>query len=104
MKCVKTARCLSLSMNAFCLLSAWMLKLQRGLSVSKRRTQMQVFLSNLGHSEETYDICAYAVWYVRQLKFLVLRQNRKLEDEEARSGPILAWNQLWTKVRFCSCA
>lgn len=104
MKCVKTARCLSLSMKAFCPLSAWMLKFQRGLSVSKRHTQIRVFLSNRGHSGETYDIFAYAVWYVRQLKFLVLRQDRKLEDEEARSGAILAWNQLRTKVSFCSSA
>lgn len=104
MKWVKTACCPSLSMKAFCLLSAWMLKFQRGLSLSKPRTQIQVFLSHLGHSAETYDIFAYVVRYVRQLKFLLLRQKRKLEDEEARSGAILPWNQLRTKVSFCSCA
>lgn len=43
MKCVKTACCLSRSMKAFCLLSAWMLKFQRGLSVSKQRTQYGSF-------------------------------------------------------------
>lgn len=76
---------------------------KRPLSI-KATDAIPVLLSNLGHGEETYDIFAYAVWYVRQLKFLVLRQNRKLEDEEARSGPILVWNQLRTKVSFCSSA
>lgn len=36
MKCVKTACCLSLSMNAFWLLNAWMLKFERRLLTSKQ--------------------------------------------------------------------
>ena len=51
-----------------------------------------------------YHIVAYTVWYVWQLKFLVARQNRKLGDGEAKNGRIFVWNQLLTKVSFCSCA
>lgn len=46
----------------------------------------------------------YTVWYVRQLKLLVLRQNRKFVDGEARNGRIFFWNQLLMKSSLCSCA
>lgn len=46
---------------------------------------------------------AYTVWYVWQLKFLELRQYRKLVDGEAKNGRIFVWNHLLTKELFCSC-
>lgn len=47
---------------------------------------------------------AYTVWYVRQLKFLEPRHDRKLREGEAKNGRIFFWNQLLTKLPFCSCA
>ena len=46
---------------------------------------------------------AYTVWYARQLKFLELRQNRKLEDGAAKSGRNVL-NHPFTKSGFWSSA
>lgn len=66
---------------------------------------MQVLLQSWSQWRNTvYHIFAYTVWYVWQLKFLVVRQNRKLGDEEAKNGRIFVWNQLRTKASLCSSA
>lgn len=33
----------------------------------------------------------------------MLRQNRKLGDEEAKNGRAFVWNQLLTKASVCNC-
>lgn len=106
MKCVKTARCLFLSMNAIWLSSAWTLDIKRKPFNFNFTATDKIcgFHSSHGKKHTVSPMSAYTVWYVWQLKFLVLRQNRKLEDEEARNGRILAWNTLRTKVSSCTSA
>lgn len=104
MKWVKTARCPSLSMNAFWLLNTWMLEFERRILTFKLEVKLRAPSAILVSVEKTHDIFAYTVWYVWQLKFMALRQTRKLWDEEAKKGRILFWNQLRTKVSFCSSA
>lgn len=103
MKLVKTACCVSLSMDTLRLPNAWMLKFERKLLTSKQLENCR-FLCNLVHFGANYQIFTYTVWYVWQLKFLELRQNRKLGDAEARNGPSSVWNQNLTKASLCSCA
>lgn len=54
------------------------------------------------HGGAVYHVFAYIVWYAGQLKFLELRQNRKLLDAEAKNGRRFVWNQLLTKASLCS--
>lgn len=79
-------------------LSAWILKFERAFLSFKLQANC-----NLDHGGAIYHIFAYTIWYVWQLKFLVLRQYRKLGDEEARNGRISVWNQLLTKAPVCNC-
>lgn len=103
MKLVKTACCVCLSMDTFRLLSAWMLRFERKLLTSKQ-LESRCVLCNLVHFGANYQVFTYTVWYVRQLKFLELRQNRKLGEAEAKNGPSSVWNQNLTKSSLCSCA
>lgn len=83
-------------------LNTWMLKFEKALYTSKQQDNSRSFY-NLVHTGEIYHTFAYTVWYDWQLKFLELRQNRKLEDGEAKRGRNV-WNQLLTKSTLCSSA
>ena len=79
-----------------------MLKFEKALYTSKQEVNSRSFC-NLVHTGEIYHIFAYTVWYDWQLKFCALRQNRKLDDGEAKRGRNVR-NQLLTKSPLCSCA
>lgn len=103
MKWVKTAFCRSLSMDGFRMLNTWMLEFERALLMSKQVENCWCLYS-LVHSRGLYHTFAYTVWYVWQLRFLELRQNRKLGDGVAKNGRNFVQNQSWTKGLLCSCA
>ena len=90
-------------MDALWLLNARTLKFERRLLTS---TQLEnsSFLCIPVHVGAVYHMFAYTVWYVWQLKFLALRQYRKLVDGAAKNGRIFVLNHSLTKELFCSCA
>lgn len=90
-------------MDGLLLLNARMLNFERRLLTSRQPGNCRL-QGSLVHGGAIYQTFTYTVWYVRQLKFLVLRQNRKLEDGEAKNGRIVVWNHWLTKASLCSCA
>lgn len=67
-------------------------------------TKYMAFTPATANKHTVSHTSAYTVWYVWQLKLLVLRQKRKLEEDEARNGRMTLWNKLRTKVSFCTSA
>lgn len=102
MKWVKTVCCVFLSMNELWLPNALMLQLERKPLTPKHLQGLLQFRRDW--SNPSYIYSTYTVWYVRQLKLFLLRQNRKFADGEARNGRIFFWNQLLMKSSLSSCA
>ena len=89
-------------MDCVWLLNTWMLKFEKGLYTSKQEVNSRSFCNPV-HTGDIYHIFAYTVWYDWQLKLLALRQDRKLDDGEAKRGRNVR-NQPLTKSPLCSCA